>query len=93
MTQQLLNKRVTFLRPFVLEGVKGVQPPGTYSIQTRTTNKGFFSSEQPEPASTSIQICESFGINGVLRNVNIDPSDLAGALRRDAEPAEAGQTA
>ena len=37
------DKRVTVLRPFVLKGLKGVQPSRTYSVETRQEDAGFFS--------------------------------------------------
>jgi hypothetical protein len=34
MTERITRKSVTFMRPFSLDGVDGVQPAGTYTIET-----------------------------------------------------------
>jgi hypothetical protein len=87
------NRRVTFIRPFVLKGLKEAQPAGTYSIETSAAVSDLFHFIRSKRASTSIRICRSFGIDGVLRNVDIDPLDLEAAQRRDAEPEVAKQAA
>jgi hypothetical protein len=88
MTMRALTKRVTFIRPFVLKGLEGVQPSGTYSVETREGRAGFFSFLNAKRTSTSIRVCRNPGICGVLQEVEIDPLDLAAALMRDAVPTE-----
>jgi hypothetical protein len=88
MTIRARNKRVTFIRPFVLKGLEGVQPSGTYSVETRQKDTGFFSFHKAKHTSTWIRICRNPGAGGVLQVVNIDPFDLQTALTRDAVPAE-----
>ena len=78
------NKRVTFIRPFVLKGLDGVQPSGTYSVGTGARPAGFFSFFKGNAASTWIRVCRNPGTAGVLQLANIDPLDLAAALIRDA---------
>ena len=87
MTMRARGKRVTFKRPFVLKGLEGVQPSGTYSVESREENAGFFSVFKVKRPSTWIRVCRNPGIAGVLQVVNIDPLDLAAALMRDAMPA------
>jgi hypothetical protein len=86
MTLGTQEERVTFLRPFVLKGLEGVQPPGTYSVNTRQENTGFFSFLNAKHTSTWIRICQDSGAEGVLRVVSIDPLDLQTALTQDAAP-------
>lgn len=86
------SKRVTFTRPFVLKGLEGAQPSGTYSVETREEHAGFFSIFFAKQTSTWIRICRNPGIYGVLRIVNIDPLDLAAALMRDAVSTEGAGT-
>jgi len=69
-------------------GLEGVQPSGTYSVETRKEHVGFFSFLNAKRTSTWIRVCRNPGIAGVLQVVNIDPLDLAAALMRDAVPAE-----
>lgn len=78
------NKRVKFWKPFILEGLQGVQPSGTYSVETRDERTGFFSFLDAKRMSTWIRICRNPGIDGVLQIVKIDPLDLQTALVRDA---------
>ena len=84
MTLRKSNRRVTFLRPFILDGLEGVQPSGTYSVETRQEDAGFFSFLKANRTSTWIRVCRNPGIAGVLQVVNIDPLDLQSALMQDA---------
>jgi hypothetical protein len=88
MTVRARSKRVAFMRPFALKGTEGVQPSGTYSVETREEDAGFFSFLKAKRTSTWIRIGRNPGIGGVLQVVNIDPLDLQTALTRDAVPAE-----
>ena len=88
MTMRAHDKRVTFMRPFALKGLEGMQPSGTYSVETHEDHAGFFSFLKAKRTSTWIRICRNPGIGGVLRMVNIDPFDLSDALIRDQAPAE-----
>lgn len=92
MTMRIHDKRVSFRRPFVLKGLEGVQPSGTYSVETHEEHARFFSFLNAKRTSTWIRICRNPGIAGVLQSVNIDPLDLAAALIRDAVPAEVAGT-
>lgn len=87
MTGRVRSQRVTFIRPFILEGLEGVQPPGTYSVETHEEPTGFFSLFRvPKQTSTSIRVCRNHGLAGVLQLVGIDPLDLSAAQIRDAMP-------
>lgn len=83
MTLRKSNRRVTFLRPFILDGLEGVQPSGTYSVETRQEDAGFFPFLKAKSTSTWIRVCRNPGIAGVLNTVKIDPLDLQTALVRD----------
>lgn len=85
MTTQTRSKRVTFLRTFMLKALEGVQPAGTYSVETRQEYNRFLPFLGTNRTSTWIRICRNPGIGGVLQVVNIDPLDLAAALMRDSE--------
>lgn len=80
------NNRVTFTRSFVLKGLDGCHPPGTYNLETRENRPGFLSFLPGKRSSTWIQICRNSGIDGVLQMININPLDLAAALTLDAVP-------
>lgn len=80
--------RVVFRRPFVLNGMKGEQPPGTYSVETHDERSGIMSFFTGKRTSTWILICRDRGVGGIPKSVNIDPADLAAALKQDALPPE-----
>jgi hypothetical protein len=88
MTTRTRDKRVTFLRPFTIDGLEGLQPSGTYSVETREEHTRFFSFLKAKPTSTWIRVCQKPGIAGVLKIVKIDPFDLQTALARDVVLAE-----
>ena len=88
MTLRKSNRRVTFLRPFILDGLEGVQPSGTYSVETRQEDAGVFSFFKAKSTSTWIRVCRNPGIAGVLNMVKVDPLDLQAALVRDTMPVE-----
>ena len=85
MTMRTRNKRVTFKQSFVLKGLDGVQPSGTYSVETRGEHNRFLPFLKANRTSTWIRICRNSGIGGVLQFVSINPIELAAALMRDAE--------
>lgn len=77
------------MRAFTLKGLAEAQPPGTYSIETREDNGGFFSFLKAKRMSTWIRICRDSGTCGVLQMANIDPLELQAALVKDAASCEA----
>ena len=81
--------RVAFRRPFVLDGLSGIQPPGTYSVETHDERSAFLSLFFGKQSSTWMRISRNHGIGGILKSVELDPIDLAAALTRDALPPEA----
>jgi hypothetical protein len=85
MTMRSRIKRVTFKRPFVLKGLDGAQPPGTYSVETCDEHNRFLPFLRANRTSTWIRVCRNSGVGGVLQVININPIDLAAALIRDAE--------
>ncbi|MDH3228465.1 MAG: hypothetical protein OEN55_01615 [Alphaproteobacteria bacterium] len=88
MTMRTHNERVTFMRPFALEGLEGVQPSGTYSVETREAHAGFFSLLGAKRTSKRIRVWRNHGFAGALQIVTVDPLELSAALVRDAVPIE-----
>jgi hypothetical protein len=86
------DKRITFVRPFVLKGLVGVQPAGTYSVETGERSAEFVSLPGAKLTAIWIRIWKNFGTAGVLDLAKFDPLDLAAALIRDAIPAEGART-
>jgi hypothetical protein len=49
------------MRPFVLKGLAGVQPSGTYSVETHNEQIGSLCFLRAERTSTWIRICWNSG--------------------------------
>ena len=80
---------VRFARPFVLPGIDGEIPPGTYEVETDEELAEGLSF--PAYRRTETRICvplRTMGAHG-SEIVTIDPRDLAAALARDAGDAPA----
>ena len=80
MTSRTTRRTVTFKRPFVLGGVDGTQPPGTYDVDTDEESLDSRSLLAYRRVATFIQVRRDGGTQ-VFR---IDPTELDDALRRDA---------
>ena len=74
---------VTFSRPFSLVDVDGIQPAGTYRVQTVDVALENFSVLGYRRVSTTIEL-PGVGAAGSRRQVvTIDPLELDAALKRD----------
>jgi hypothetical protein len=74
---------VTFSRPFLLEGVDGLQPAGTYRIETVEVALADLSFLAYRRISTTIEL-PALGIPSLRRQLaNIDPGELDAALKAD----------
>lgn len=81
MTTMTTTTEVVFRRPFKLRGLDGLQPPGTYRIES-------YVELLDRPATTAYRRLEtSIELHaqppGITRIATIDPSDLDEALRVD----------
>ena len=85
---------MTFSRPFSLSDLDGIQPAGTYRIQTLDVALDSLSFLAYRRVSTTIEL-PSVGVAGSRRHViAIDPLELETALHRDStDNAEYIQTA
>ena len=85
MPERTTQSSVTFLHPFLLVGLDGVQPAGTYTIETIEETLDDLSFVAYRRVSTNI-IAPAVGTQTLQRQVvTIDPQDLEAAQRRDAE--------
>ena len=85
MPERATQSSVTFLHPFLLVGLDGVQPAGTYTIETIEETLDDLSFVAYRRVSTNI-IAPAVGTVTLQRQVvTIDPQDLEAAQRRDAE--------
>ncbi len=85
MTMRTTRQSVTFRRPFSISGIDGVQPAGTYVVETDEELLEELSFPAYHRVSTSIILPVQGGGSGSYQVVRIDPADLEEAQRRDAE--------
>lgn len=79
MTALITTREVTFRRPFALEGLSSIQPPGTYAVETVVV----FDNEGRGCRRTATFIHLKREREMVL--TMIDPRDLERAITRDSE--------
>jgi hypothetical protein len=85
MTTRTTRQSVTFRHPFSVSGTEGVQPPGTYIVETDEELLEELSFPAYHRVSTSITLPVRGSGSGSYQLVRIDPAELAEARRRDAE--------
>ena len=83
MAGRTTRMSVAFLRPFSLPDLDGIQPAGTYRIQTVDVALDNLSFLAYRRVSTTIEL-PAVGAAGSRRQViTIDPIELEAALKRD----------
>jgi hypothetical protein len=83
MSARTTSRNVIFRRAFSLQGVDGMQPPGTYAVETDEEQIPGLSFLAYRRMTTTITLPFRNG-GGVARQVStIDPADLESALARD----------
>lgn len=80
------RKTVTFSHPFVLTGIDGVQPAGTYTVETDEELVDGLSFPVYRRVATVILLPVSAGGAGLVQAATIDPLDLERAEQADAAP-------
>lgn len=88
MFERMTRTAVEFRHAFELEGVEGVQPPGTYDVETVEELIAGLSFEAYRRVSTAITVRSTNAAINSRQQTVIDPADLAAALERDAETSE-----
>ena len=85
MVQQRTHGRtVIFLRPFTLRGVDGVQPPGTYTVETEEELiEGLFFPAYRPKATVMLLPALDTARTGSRQIATIDPLELQAAQARD----------
>ena len=85
MPERTTRTSVSFLHPFSLGDVDGVQPAGTYTVETVDTTLDNLSFVAYRRVSTSI-VLPAVGTPTLRRQVvSIDPLDLEAARKRDVQ--------
>jgi hypothetical protein len=83
MEERSHRTSVEFVHPFRLDGVDGLQPAGSYEVETVEEQIAGLSFVAYRRRSTTITLPGPTILSRQL--VEIDPTDLAQALSRDAE--------
>jgi hypothetical protein len=79
MTIRTTKSRVTFKAPFSLSGIDGVQPPGSYDVET---DEEVIEGNQ-HTVYRRVATILYLTTRAVTLSCAIDPDDLAAALARD----------
>ena len=83
MAGRTTRRSVTFSQPFSLANIDGIQPAGTYRVQTVDVSIDDLSFLAYRRVSTTIEL-PSVGTASLRRRVmTIDPVELEAALTRD----------
>ena len=85
MTVRTTTKSVTFRHPFFLKGADGVQPPGTYAVDTDEEQMPGLSFPAYRRISTTIVLSVPYGGGAVRQVITIDPEDLEAAQLKDLQ--------
>jgi len=85
MSERTTRKSVEFFLPFRPAGVDGMQPPGTYDVETIQEQLIELSFVAYRRVSTTIALHGSTAATVSRQLTEIDPADLAAALDRDGE--------
>lgn len=91
MTMRTSSNTVTFLHPFRLSGVDGVQPAGHYVVETDEELLQSMSHTAYRRLSTFIRLPGRSGSTEWARIVDVDPTELAAVLVSDARVQEVTQ--
>ncbi len=83
MTLRTSRRSVTFRSPFSMRGVDGVQPAGTYTVESEEELLEQLSFTAYRRVSTSIVL--PLGGANSYQLLKVDPADLEAAELRDAQ--------
>ena len=91
MTERTTHTSVEFRHPFRMNGADGLQPAGTYDVQTIEEEIGNLSFVAYRRLSTTIVLDAIVGGMRAWQVTAVDPEDLADALCRDKETSRAAE--
>jgi hypothetical protein len=84
MTTRTTSSTVTFSRPFTLSGIDGIQPAGTYTVETDEELIQELSFPAYRRIATLLLLPSQPGSAILAQIATIDPLELKAALERDA---------
>lgn len=83
MAGRTTRRSVTFSQPFLLSDIDGIQPAGTYRVQTVDVSLDDGSSLAYRRISTTIELLDVGGAGLRRRVMTIDALELEAALTKD----------
>ncbi len=83
MAGRTTRSSVTFLHPFSLADIEGIQPAGTYRVQTVDVSVDGLSILAYRRVSTTIELPSVGTASSRRQAMTIDPLELEAALTRD----------
>lgn len=89
MTVRTTSRDITFRRAFSLPGVDGMQPPGTYTVETDEEQIPGLSFLAYRRMTTTITLPIPYGGGVVRQVVAINPADLEAAQMMDLQAGDA----
>jgi hypothetical protein len=75
------KRTVTFTKSFQIQGIEGLQPPGSYRVDTDEESIDNLSFRAWRRTATMIHIHR----NGLTQVFRVDPTDLEASLLRDSD--------
>src|SRR5437899_10927862 len=90
MMNRTTSKMVTFTHPFVLDGLDGPHPAGSYAVETAEELLQALSFPAWRRLYTTIRLPGRPGPSGLDQVATIDPGALDAALARDTVPWQGG---
>jgi hypothetical protein len=87
MLDRTTRTTMTFRHPFAVPGLDGLQPAGTYAVETEEELVHGLSFDAYQRKSTFLFL-PAIGATGVFEMVNVNPDELRQAGVRDAAIAE-----
>ncbi|MCW0233266.1 MAG: hypothetical protein OJJ21_06690 [Ferrovibrio sp.] len=86
MSSRSTETTVTFTHPFLVKGLDGLQPPGTYLVVTEEERLENLSFPAWHRTGTQLHLPAIATASATRQAVTIDPADLAAALIADGRP-------
>lgn len=85
MTTRMRHETVTFRNPFRLSGIEGIQPPGSYTVETEDETIESLSFLAYRRVQTVILLPLHPGAKGSFEAVTLESGDLERSLATDRE--------
>ena len=85
MTERVTRQIVKFVHRFSLKGLDGTFPPGDYDVEITEEQLSGLSFAAYRRVSTTIRMPGSIVAHPSWQLFEIEPDDLAAALKRDAD--------